>query len=158
MVEHIFDRLAQAGIRLDPFLLTLFFQPTMQIFHQWATVQLMKMQSLFGCHAFLNTGCLMMIHLSQRVDDIQTFIGKMLGYIDKIASAMGKAVRQQSVELFGTVARQAIAHLDRRIETRLTPGQEASQVFTGVVAAGMEEGNLASTEDRQDTCSEDPGP
>lgn len=150
MVEHIVDRLSQTGIRFDLLLGKLPFQPLVQIFHQRAAVVLMKTQALLRRHALRGGNCVKMVDLPQCFDEVLTFIGKVVGHLDKIAAAVCETICQQDLELFGGIARQGITHLDRWIKTVLPLVQNGRQVFAGVFAAGAEYGDLATVEDRED--------
>lgn len=157
MVEHIVDRLAQTGIGFDLLLSKLLFQPLVQIFHQRAAVVLMKTQAMLRRHALRGGNRVKMVDLPQCFQDVLTFIGKVVGHLDKIPSAVRETICQQGLELLGGIARQGVTHLDRWIKTMLSPGQKGRQVFSGVFAAGAEYGDPAAIEDREYAGGENSG-
>jgi len=88
----------------------------------------------------------MMIDFAECLYDVQAIVGEVFGNVDKISPAMGETVGQYSLELFGDISRESIAHLDRRREAVLSVGQHLGDIFAGVLAGGEKESNLTIVE------------
>ena len=70
---------------------------------------------------------------------------------------MGQALRQDRVELARDVARQAIAHLDRRGKISISACEHRGKILPGMTHAGEEQRDLMSGVSCDDAGGEDAG-
>lgn len=66
----------------------------------------------------------MVVDLSERFQDIQALIRKVIGNVDKISPSMDEAISQYGLELFGEISSKCDAHLDWWIESVLPFGKD----------------------------------
>jgi hypothetical protein len=80
----------------------------------------------------------MMIDLGQSFDHIPAFLRETGDEIHEVAPGMGETVGQKRLKLFGHIAAQGVAHLDRGAKTRGPLFQEFSHILPRVLGAGKE--------------------
>src|SRR5437016_13597060 len=80
-----------------------------------------------------------MINLSQGFQHEPAFLRKVLCHLHKTASAVRDTVPQDDLQGLGQVARQGIAHLDRRSQIGSSTGQHRDKISPGVRSAGEEQ-------------------
>ncbi len=66
---------------------------------------------------------------------------KTIVHVDELPPGMGQAVGQDRLQFARQVARQGIAHLDRRRQLRSTELEHPGQILTRVLAAAKEQGH-----------------
>ena len=67
--------------------------------------------------------------------------GEVFGDVDELASAVGQAVGHNCFQLGGQVARQGVAHLNRRAQCLDTLTQHVAEILAGVLATAEKQGD-----------------
>ena len=107
-------------------------------------------------HGFLYGNGLMVINLGESFQDIVALLWKMLDQLDEVSPTVDEAVGQDGLELFGEIATEGIAHLDRWIEAVLPGGQDLGDIFAGMPAPGKKQGDRSLLLPGDDTGSKNP--
>ncbi len=133
--EHIADGLPEAGVGFDVLAVEFFLHPRFELRHLRRTVGLMIREARGGIH-FLRLGLgVEEVDLAQGVEHVPAFLGKARGHTHKLPPAMDEAVSENRGELLAGVAREGVAHLDRRRQVLVPLAQQRGQVFPGVPPA-----------------------
>jgi hypothetical protein len=111
----------------------------------------MKMQSLIGCHVLRIGHLIVFIYLCQGFDHIAALFGEVERHLNKLATAIGKAVCQYPFERFRGISRKCITHLDKRAAIRLPLLQQIGQILTGMFSTGIKQCDFLIVERRDDT-------
>jgi len=104
MREHVVDRFAQVAVRLDLSLLELFGEPSVEFIHPGATFSLMELQPLMIRHLPAFGLGIILVDFLEDLQDIQTLLGEVRRYIDKLPAPVQQAVAHDGLEFFGHVA------------------------------------------------------
>ena len=78
------------------------------------------------------------------------FLGEAARHFDKVAASVNNALAQHRLTVVRGVAREAVAHLQRRRQIRRTTLEHLGEVLAGVPGAGEEQGDPPSTLDGDD--------
>ncbi len=139
VLEHVTDRAAEGRIGLGPLLVQLPRQPVVQVLHRRPARLLMKPQTRLGRQPTLPRDGVVAIDHGQRFEQVATRLGKAIVDIDEPPPGMGQAMRQDRPQLARQVARQGVAHLDRRRQLLGAVLEDLGQVLARVPAAAEEQ-------------------
>ena len=98
------------------------------------------------------------VDVPQALDDETALLGKVVHHIHKHPPAVQDAVTENRFELLGTVAREAVAHLERLVQAGGSAPQELVEILAGVFVAGEEERHRVGTDLGHNAGGEDAGP
>jgi hypothetical protein len=130
-------------VRLDQFFVDLPFQPVSQPIHHGAAFRLVILQPLFRRHAFFACGRVVAVDGLNRFQHVAALVGKAVVHVDELASCMSQAVRQDGLQFARPIARQRIAHLDRRRQFRRATLKHVFKIFARMFRAAKKQCNPA---------------
>jgi hypothetical protein len=143
--------------RLDPVRVDLVGQPGVEIGEQRPTPGLMRSEPIDRRQARRARLLVTAIHLAQRLENVPTFRGKAWRDLHDLPARVRETMPEHHREGLGEIARQRIAHLDRRPQIRGAFGQDAREILSGVPMAREEERDALAVAGRDEPGREDPG-
>ena len=99
----------------------------------------MELQTRLGRQLTLPRHGVVAIDHGQRFEQVATRLGEAIVDVDEPPPGMGQAVRQDRLQLARQVARQGVAHLDRRRQLLGAVLEDLGQVLARVPAAAEEQ-------------------
>ena len=99
----------------------------------------MELQTRLGRQPTLPRDGIVAIDHGQRFEEVAARLGKAIVDVDEPPPGMGQAMRQDRLQLARQVAREGIAHLDRRRQLLGAVLEDLGQVLARVPAAAEEQ-------------------
>ena len=158
MRDQIRDGLPESGVGLDAMLVDLCGQPLVELRHQRTTPRLVKRQALVRRQLLLARLRVMAIHFTQGLEHMTTLRGKARRHVHESAPRMGEAIPEDHLQRFRQIARQRVAHLNRRPEIGRPLRENASEVLARMTTASQKQGDPMSIACRDDARREDACP
>ncbi len=131
----------EGRIGLCQLLVQLPFQPIVQLLHRRPALLLMPLQPRSGDSWRLPGDGIVAVNHGERFEQVAALLRKTIVHVDELPPGMGQAVGQDRLQFARQVARQGIAHLDRRRQLRSTELEHPGQILTRVLAAAKEQGH-----------------
>jgi hypothetical protein len=113
VLEHVGDRCAEAGVRLDAMLVELLVRPRLELGHPRPAVRLVQAQALVGLQRAVARERVSAIDLAQRLEHVADLGGEVLDDVDEATTRVGDAAGEERVEVARGVGSERVAHVDR---------------------------------------------
>ena len=108
----------------------------------------MELQPRLGRQPSLPGHGIVAVDHGQRFEQVAARLGKAIVHVHELPPGMGQAVGHDRLQLARQVARQGIAHLDRRRQLRRAVLEHLGQVLARVPAAAEEQGHPVAVAQR----------
>ncbi|HEY7309258.1 MAG TPA: hypothetical protein VH643_07885 [Gemmataceae bacterium] len=138
--ERVADRAAEGRVGLGELLVELPRQPRMQLLHRRLALVLMELQARLGRQLPPPSEGIVAVHHGEGFEQVAARLGEAIVDVHELPPGMRQAMGQDRLQLARQVARQGIAHLDRRRQFRGAELEHRGQVLAGVPAAAEEQG------------------
>ena len=147
--KHVADGAAEGRIGLGQLLVQLPLQPIVQLLHRRPARFLMPLQPRLGRELTFPGDGIVAVNHREGFQKIAARLGKTIVHVHELPPGVGQAIRQDRLQLARQVARQGIAHLDRRRQLRGTVLEHLGQILTRVPTAAEEQGHPMAVAQQQ---------
>jgi len=145
MTQQIGDRFAKSRVRLRLAPGKLPFQPAVQLVHPRTTALLMELEPLVRRHGAVTRFGVVGINFTQPLQHVTALDRKVRRHIDELPSSVSQAQGEQYLRAsrqLRHVARERVTHLNRCGLIGRALFHHVSQILSGMLTSGEEQGDL----------------